>query len=43
MEYNMNGVPMFNGKNGLDYDSWSRRKKTFLSAHEYDIWYSIVT
>jgi hypothetical protein len=39
----MNGVPMFNGQNGMDYESWSRRSKTFLKSQGYDIWYSIVT
>jgi hypothetical protein len=39
----MNGVPVFNGQNGLDYEIWSRRKKTFLQARGYDIWYSFIT
>jgi hypothetical protein len=43
MEYSMNGVPMFNGQNGLDYEIWRRRMKTFLQAQGYDIWYSVVT
>jgi len=43
MKYNMNGVSMFNGQNGLDYESWRRRMKTFLQTHGYDIWYSVVT
>jgi hypothetical protein len=42
MDFSMNGVLMFNGQNGLDYESWSRRMKTFFQAHRYDIWYSIV-
>jgi hypothetical protein len=30
MEYNMNGVPMFDGQSGLEYEIWSRRTKAFL-------------
>ena len=30
MDYFENGVPIFNGQNGLNYDMWSRRKKLFL-------------
>jgi hypothetical protein len=41
--FSMNGVPMFNGQNGLDYELWSRRMKTFLQAHGYDVWHSVVT
>jgi hypothetical protein len=43
MEYTENGVPMFNGQNGLEYEMWSIRTKTFLKAQGYDIWYSVVT
>jgi hypothetical protein len=43
MEYNMNGVPMFNDHNGLEYESWRRSTHTFLQAHGYDIWYSVLT
>jgi hypothetical protein len=32
MEYNENGVPLFNGKNGLEYEMWSIRTRTFLKA-----------
>jgi hypothetical protein len=40
----MNGVPMFNGQNGLKYEMWSRRmKKFFIQAQGYDIWKSVVT
>jgi hypothetical protein len=42
MEYTTNGLPMLNGQNGMDHESWSRRKKINLQAHGYDIWYSIV-
>jgi len=30
MDYYENGVPSFNGKNGLKYELWSGRKKVFL-------------
>jgi hypothetical protein len=43
MEYTENGVPLFNGQNGLEYEMWSIRKRTFLKAQGYDIWYSVVT
>jgi hypothetical protein len=43
MEYTKNGVPLFNGQNGLKYEMWSIRMRTFLEAHGYDIWYSVVT
>jgi hypothetical protein len=41
MEYTENGVPLFNGHNGLEYDMWSIRMRTFLKAHGYDILYTI--
>ena len=43
MEYTENGVPLFNGQNGLEYDMWSIRMRTFLEAQGYDIWYLVVT
>jgi hypothetical protein len=30
-------------RSGLKYEMWSIRMKTFLQAHGYDIWYSVVT
>jgi hypothetical protein len=45
MEYFENGVPLFNGQNGLKYEMWSIRTGKFLEAKGYveHIWYSIVT
>jgi hypothetical protein len=43
MDYTENGVPQFNGQNGLKYEMWSIGMKTFLEAQGYDIWYSVVT
>jgi hypothetical protein len=43
MDYSENGVPMFNGHNGLKYEMWSRRTKVFLHAHGNYIWPSVVT
>jgi hypothetical protein len=43
MEFTENGVPMFDGQSGLKYEMWSIRTRTFLEAHGYDIWYSVVT
>jgi hypothetical protein len=43
MEYTENGVPMFDGQSGLEYEIWSRRTKVFLQAQGYDIWKSVVT
>jgi hypothetical protein len=43
MDYSENGVPLFNGKNGLKYDMWSGRKKVFLQEQGYYIWLSVVT
>jgi hypothetical protein len=43
MDYSENGVPLFNGQNGLKYEIWSGRTKVFLKAHGYDIWKSVVT
>jgi hypothetical protein len=43
MDYSENGVPMFNGLNGLKYEMWSRRMEVFLQAQENYIWLSVVT
>jgi hypothetical protein len=43
MDYSENGVPMFNGQNGLKYEMWSRRTKVFLQEKGHYIWISIVT
>ena len=42
MDYFENGVPLFNGQNGLMYELWSGRKKLFLKEQGYDIWQSVV-
>jgi hypothetical protein len=33
-----NGIPWFNGQNGLNYEMWSKSMKTFLQAQGYDVW-----
>jgi hypothetical protein len=43
MDYSGNGVPLFNGQNGLKYEMWSRRMKVFLHAQSHYIWLSVVT
>jgi hypothetical protein len=43
MDYSENGVPMFNGQNGLKYEMWSIRTKVFLQAQGHYIWLSFVT
>jgi hypothetical protein len=43
MDYSENGVPMFNGQNGLKYEMWSIRMKVFLQAQGHYIWLSVVT
>jgi hypothetical protein len=43
MDYSENGVPMFNGQNGLKYEMWSIRTKVFLQAQGHYIWLSVVT
>jgi hypothetical protein len=43
MDYSENGVPLFNGQNGLKYEMWSGRMKVFLQAHGNYIWLSVVT
>jgi hypothetical protein len=30
MDYSENGVPMFNGQNGLKYEMWNKRMEVFL-------------
>jgi hypothetical protein len=42
MDYFENGVPLFNGQDGLKYEIWNGRMKVFLKARGYDIWPSIV-
>jgi hypothetical protein len=42
MDYSENGVPLFNGQNGLKYEIWSGRTKVFLQAQGYYIWLSFV-
>jgi hypothetical protein len=37
MDYSKNGVPLFNGQNGLKYEMWSGRKKLFLRENGYYI------
>jgi hypothetical protein len=32
VDYSENGVPSFNGHNGLKYEIWSGRRKIFLKA-----------
>jgi hypothetical protein len=39
MEYTKIGVPMFDGQN---YSFWNKRMKTFLQAHGFDVWKSVV-
>jgi hypothetical protein len=39
MEYAKIGVPQFDGKN---YAFWSRRMKTYIQAHGFDIWQVVV-
>jgi hypothetical protein len=43
MDYSKNGVPMFNGQNGLKYEIWRRRMEVFLHAQGNYIWLSILT
>jgi hypothetical protein len=43
MDYSKNGVPMFNGQNGFEYEIWSRRTEVFLQAQGHYIWLSVVT
>jgi hypothetical protein len=43
MDYSENGVPMFNGQNGLKYEMWSIRTKVFLQEQGHYIWLSVVT
>ena len=41
MDYSENGVPWFNGRNGLKYQIWSRRTKEFLQEQGHCIWLSV--
>ena len=41
MDYSENGVLMFNGQNGFNYEMWSRRTKLFLQAQGHYIWLSV--
>jgi hypothetical protein len=43
MDYSENGVPMFNGQNGLNYEMWTIRTELFLQAQGLYIWLSVVT
>ena len=43
MDYSENGVPLFNGQNGLKYELWSGRTKVFLKEQGYYSWLSVVT
>jgi hypothetical protein len=38
-----NGIPQFDGQNGLKYEMWSNVMQFFLQAQWYDVWYSFVT
>ena len=42
MDYSGNGVPLFNGHNGLKYEMWRKRMKIFLQAHGHYIWLLVV-
>jgi hypothetical protein len=42
MDYSENGVPLFNGQNGLKYDMWSGRMKLFLQEQGYYIFLSVI-
>ena len=43
MDYSKNGLPLFNGHNGLNYELWRGRTKVFLQEHGHYIWLSVVT
>jgi hypothetical protein len=43
MDYSKNGVPLFNGHNGLKYEIWSIRTQVFLQEQGHYIWLSVVT
>jgi hypothetical protein len=43
MDHSKNGVPLFNGQNGLKYEMCSGSKKVFLQAQGYYIWLLVVT
>jgi hypothetical protein len=42
MDYSENGVPLFNGENGLKYEMWSIRMKGFLQEQGNYIWLSVI-
>jgi hypothetical protein len=42
MDYYENGVPLFSGQNGLNYEIWSRSMKIFLQEWGNYIWLSII-
>jgi hypothetical protein len=39
MEYTKIGAPRFDGQN---YAFWNKRMQTFLQAHGFDVWKSVV-
>jgi hypothetical protein len=41
--YTNNGIPIFDGQNGQHYEMWNIRMKTFLQAHGFYVWKSVVT
>jgi hypothetical protein len=43
MDYFENGVPLFNGPNGLKYELWSGRTKVFLQEQGHYICLLVVT
>ena len=43
MDYSKNGVPLFNGHNGLKNELWSGRTKVFLQEQVHYICLSFVT
>jgi hypothetical protein len=43
MDYSENGVPMFNGQNGLKYEMWSIGMQLFLQEQGNYIWLSVAT
>ena len=43
MDYSKNGVPLFNGQNGLNYEIWSKITKVFLQAQGHYIFLSVIT
>ena len=41
MDYFENGVPMFNGWNGVKYEMWSIMTELFLQEQGHYIWLSV--